>query len=185
MASFLQTILGSISHGKSTLNHTHRVLQTLFGERVSITTDSIRRLCEEIVEQIVDLITECDWARGLSSDMTGEEREELVRKLQELGLVSQLESLHQTGAFVRYVPRALPRIYRDEPERWDGSVFADNTAALADFAPATAAKSKEKNRNQALRALDECAEFLDWPTSDETVLRRVKSSVNYLKARIV
>ena len=60
----------------------------------------------------------------------------------------------------------------------------DDTSALKDFAPDSAAKFKERNRNQTLRALDECAEFLDWPTSDELVLRRVKSSVNYLKARL-
>ena len=117
--------------------------------------------------------------------MTGDEREELVRKLQELGLVSQLDNLQQTGTFVRYVPRSLPRIYRDEPEKWNGAVFTDDTSALTDFAPATAAKFKERNKSQTLRALDECAEFLEWPTSDEIVLRRVKSSVEYLKARIV
>ena len=185
VASFLQTVLGLTTHGRSTLNHTHRVLQTLFNERVSMSTESIRRLCEELIAEIVERVIECDWARGLSSEMTGEEREELVRKLQELGLVSQLDSVQQTGSFLRYVPRALPRIYRDEPEKWNEVVFADDTSALTDFAPAIAAKSKEKNRNQTLRALDECAEFLDWPTSDEIVLRRVKSSVNYLKARIV
>ena len=185
VASFLQIILGSVSHGKSTLNHTHKVLQALFSERVSISTESVRRLCEEMVEQIVDLVIECDWARGLSSEMTGDEREELVRKLQELGLVSQLVSLQQTGAFLRYVPRTLPRIFRDEPEKWNGVVFADDTSSFTDFAPSIAAKFKEKNKNQTLRALDECAEFLEWPTSDEIVLRRVKSSVNYLKARLV
>ena len=83
------------------------------------------------------------------------------------------------------MPRALPRIYRDEPEKWNGVVFVDDTSVLTDFAPTAAAKFKERNKNQTLRALDECAEFLDWPTSDEIVLRRVKSSVNYLKARIV
>ena len=185
VATFLQEIKGSITHGKSTLNQTHKVLQALFSERVSISTESVRRLCEEIVEQIVDLVVECEWARGLSSEMTGDEREELVRKLQELGLVSQLDNLQQTGTFVRYVPRTLPRIYRDEPEKWNGAVFADDTSSLTDFAPATAAKFKERNKNHTLRALEECAEFLEWPTSDEIVLRRVKSSVNYLKARIV
>lgn len=183
VAAFLQTILGSTSHGKSTINHTHRVLQTLFGEKVSMSTESIRRLCEELVEQIVERVIECDWSRGLSSDMTGDEREELVKRLQELGLVSQLDSLQQRGAFLRYVPRALPRIYRDEPERWNGVVFVDDTSALTDFAPATTARYKERNKNQTLRALEECSEFLDWPTSDEIVLRRVKSSVNYLKAQ--
>jgi hypothetical protein len=138
-----------------------------------------------MVEQIVDLVIECDWARSLSSEMTGDEREELVRKLQELGLVPQLESLQKTGAFLRYVPRTLPRIYRDEPEKWNGVVFEDDTSSFTDFAPAIAAKFKEKSKNQTLRALDECAEFLEWPTSDEIVLRRVKSSVNYLRARIV
>jgi hypothetical protein len=185
IATFLQTVLGSITHGRSTLNHTHRVLQDLFGERVSISSESIRRSCEEVIEELVELITECGWARGLSSEMSGEEREDLVRKLQELGMVAQLENLQNTGAFLRYVPRAIPRIYRDEPEKWNGSVFTDDTSALTDFAPATAARSKERNRNQTLRALDECAEFLDWPSSDEVVLRRVKSSINYLKARIV
>ena len=185
VASFLQTIVGSVSNGKSTLNHTCKVLQSLFSEQVSISTESVRRSCQELVEQIVDLVTDCDWAKGLSSEMTGDEREEIVRKLQELGLVSQLDNLQMTGAFARYVPRALPRIYRDEPEKWNGSVFADDTSALSDFAPTTAAKFKERNRNQTLRALDECTEFLDWPTSDEVVLRRVKSSVNYLKARLV
>ena len=115
--------------------------------------------------------------------MTGDEREELVKRLQELGHVSQLDSLQQRGAFLRYVPRALPRIYRDEPERWNGVVFVDDTSALTDFAPATTARYKERNKNQTLRALEECSEFLDWPTSDEIVLRRVKSSVNYLKAQ--
>jgi hypothetical protein len=185
VAAFLQTVLGSTSHGKSTINHTHKVLQTLFGERVSISTESIRRLCEELVEQVVGLVIECDWARGLSSEMTGDEREELVRKLQELGLVAQLDSLQQSGAFLRYVPRALPRIYRDESEKWNGAVFADDTSGLTDFAPTTTARYKERNKNQTLRALEECADFLDWPTSDEIVLRRVKSSVNYLKAHIV
>jgi hypothetical protein len=184
VASFLQTVLGSTTNGKSTLNHTHKVLQTLFSERVSMSAESVRRLCEEIVEQIVELIIECDWARELSSELTGEEREELVGRLQEFGLIPQLETLQQTGAFLRYVPRALTRIFRDEPERWNGFVFMDDTSALKDFAPASAAKFKERNRNQTLRALDECAEFLDWPTSDEIVLRRVKSSVNYLKARL-
>ena len=184
VASFLQTVLGSTTNGKSTLNHTHKVLQTLFSERVSMSAESVRRLCEEIVEQIVELIIECDWARELSSELTGEEREELVGRLQEFGLIPQLETLQQTGAFLRHVPRALTRIFRDEPERWNGFVFMDDTSALKDFAPASAAKFKERNRNQTLRALDECAEFLDWPTSDELVLRRVKSSVNYLKARL-
>jgi hypothetical protein len=185
VASFLQSVLGSSTNGKSTLNHTYRVLQTLFGQRVSTSTESVRRLCEEIVEEIVELIIECDWARGLSSEMTGEEREELVKRLQELGLISQLDQLQRSGAFLRHVPRALPRIFRDEPEKWNEVVFTDDVAALTDFAPTTAAKFKERSKNQTLRALDECAEFLDWPTSDDIVLRRVKSSVNYLKARIV
>ncbi len=184
VASFLQTVLGSTTNGRSTLNHTHKVLQTLFSERVSMSTESVRRLCEEVVAQIVELIIECDWAQELSSELTGEEREELVGRLQEFGLIPQLEALQQTGAFLRYVPRALTRIFRDEPEKWNGFVFMDDTSALKDFAPASAAKFKERNRNQTLRALDECAEFLDWPTSDEIVLRRVRSSVNYLKARL-
>ena len=185
VASFLQTVLGSTTNGKSTLNHTHKVLQTLFSERVSTSAESVRRLSEEIVEQIVELVVECDWARGLSSELTGEEREELVARLQEFGLIPQLESLQQTGAFLRYVPRALTRLYRDEPDKWNGFIFADDTSGLTDFAPATAAKFKEINRSQTLRALDECTEFLDWPSSDELVLRRVKASANYLKERLV
>ena len=185
VASFLQTIIGSTTNGRSTLNHTHRVLQTMFSERISISKESVRRLCDELVEEIVGLVIECDWARGLSTEMTGEEREELVRRLQELGLVSQLDSVQQSGEFLRYVPRALPRIYRDEPEKWEGKVFTDDFANLVNFAPSTVAKSKQLSRNQISRALDECAEFLDSPMSDDIVLRRVKSSINYLKARIV
>ena len=185
IASFLQTVLGSTTNGKSTLNHTHKVLQALFGQRVSMSTESVRRLCEEIVDEIVERLIECDWARGLSKDLTGEEREELVKRLQELGLISQLDQLQQSGAFLRYVPRALPRIFRDEPENWNDVVFADDTLGLTDFAPAIAAKFKERNKHQTLRAIEECAEFLDWPTSNELILRSVKSSVNYLKARIV
>jgi len=184
VASFLQILAGSSSNGRSTLNHTHKVLQTLFSHTVSISAESVRRLCEELVQEIVDRVINCDWARALSPDMTGDEREELARKLQELGLVSQLVSLQATGAFVRYVPRALPRIYRDEPEKWNGVVFIDETSELLSFAPATSAKFKDRSKNQTLRALDECAEFLEWPSSDEIVLRRVKSSVSYLKSRL-
>lgn len=184
IAEFLQSILGNKTHGRSTVNHTHRVLQTAFGEKVSITKESVRIQSEELFEEVVDRVIECDWSRGLSTDMTYDEREELVKRLQEIGKLSQLETLQQKGSFLRYVPRALARIYKDEHEKWNGSVFTDEFSELADFAPAMAAKSKERNRNQILRALEECAEFLDSPTSDEIVLRRVKSSVNYLKARV-
>lgn len=105
VAAFLQTVLGSTTNGRSTLNHTHRVLQTLFHERVSMSAVSIRRLCEELIEEIVELVIECDWARGLSSDMTGDEREELVRKLQELGLVRQLESLQKPDFYGMFLAR--------------------------------------------------------------------------------
>ena len=78
VASFLQMIIGSTTHGKSTLNHTHRVLQDMVGKRVSMSTESVRRLCDELVGEVVDLVIECDWARGLSSEMTGTSIRELA-----------------------------------------------------------------------------------------------------------
>jgi hypothetical protein len=160
------------------------VLQSVFGDKVSINKESVRRLCGELVNEIVDHVVECDWSRNLSTEMTGEEREELVNRLQELGLVTQLDNLQRTGEFLRYVPRALARIYREEFEKWDGTVFADDNAALSVFAPAAAAKYRDRIHKQILRAIDECVEFVDSPESDEVVLRRVKSSVNFLRAHI-
>jgi len=184
VATFLQTIVGTSTNGRSALNNSYFVLQSIFGDKVSINKESIRRLCDELVNEIVDHIVECDWSRMLSNEMTGDEREELVNRLQELGLVSQLDHLQGTGEFLRYVPRALARIYRDEFEKWDGTVFADDNSALSEFAPAAAARYRERIHNQILRAIDECVEFVDSPESDEIVLRRVKSSVNFLRAHI-
>ena len=185
VATWLQTVHGSTTNGKSVLNHTSQILQGAFGEKVSITKQAVSRFCEDLFDEIVDRLVEFEWLRELASEITSDEREELFKRLQELGLISKLDNLQKSGGFLRYVPRAIPRIYRDEPEKWEGSIFVDEFLDLASFAPATAAKSKQLSRNQILRALEDCAEFLDSPTSDESVLRRVKASVSYLSSRIL
>jgi hypothetical protein len=115
--------------------------------------------------------------------MTAEEREQLGEKLHTTGQLQRMEEIKKSGEFLWYVPRAMCRSYREEPQRWDGTVFLDETDILDD-APSYKKKALEHKRRQILRALEECADFLDSPLHDETVLRRVKSSVHYLSSRI-
>ncbi len=77
----------------------------------------------------------------------------------------------------------MVRSYREEPQRWDGTVFTDETVGLND-APTYKKKAVEYTRRQILRALEECVDFLDSPMHEESILRRVKSSVHYLNNRI-
>lgn len=183
VAAFLQMMVNSPKNGKSALNMTERVLESVFGERVSINREAVRRDVEALLGEIVQSVTEASWASELSSEMTSEEREQLGEKLHTTGHLQQMEDIKATGEFLRYVPRAICRSYRDEPERWDGAVFLDETDILDD-APSYKQKALDHKRRQILRALEECADFLDSPLHDETVLRRVKSSVHYLNSRL-
>lgn len=183
VAAFLQMMVNNAKLGKSALNLTGRVLESAFGERVSINRDAVRQDVEELLEEIFLNISESPWSAELSSEMTAEEREQLGEKLHTSGQLQRMEEIKKTGEFLRYVPRAMCRIYREVPERWDGSVFLDETDILDD-APAYKKKALEHKRRQIIRALEECADYLDSPLHDESVLRRVKSSVHYLSSRL-
>jgi len=183
VAAFLQMLVNSPKHGKSALNMTGRVLESAFGERVSMNKEAVRRDVEELLHEIVRNISESSWSSDLSSEMTAEEREQLGEKLHTTGQLQRMEEYKKSGEFLRYVPRAMCRSYREEPQRWDGIVFLDETDILDD-APSYKKKALEHKRRQILRALEECADFLDSPLHDETVLRRVKSSVHYLSSRL-
>ena len=183
VAAFLQMMVRNPQNGKSTLNLTAKVLDAAFGEQVSTNQDAVRRELEDLIDEIVLRVSEATWVGELSSEMTTEELENLGEKLHSIGQLAKMEEYKKSGAFLRYVPRAMVRSYREEPQRWDGTVFTDETVGLND-APTYKKKAVEYTRRQILRALEECVDFLDSPMHEESILRRVKSSVHYLNNRI-
>jgi hypothetical protein len=56
---------------------------------------------------------------------------------------------------------------------------------LLEFAPDEVEAVRIKTVRAIQRALEECADFLDAPSADERVMRRTKSSVQYLDGRLI
>ena len=54
-----------------------------------------------------------------------------------------------------------------------------------EFAPEEVEAVRLKTVRAIQRALEECADFLEAPNSDERVMRRTKSSVQYLDGRLI
>jgi Leucine-rich repeat (LRR) protein len=184
VASFLQALVGSTANGMTTLNLAHRVLQTAFGERVSLTKESVRRSVEDLLESISDGVTAMPWCSALSTELTNAEVETLVEKLQQVGKLATLEQIKGSGQFLRYVPSSLPRLLRLDFARWSGTVFTDESAEYKDVAPLLAQRASEQARQAIMRALEDCTDFLESPTVDETTLRKVKLSVEFVGARL-
>jgi hypothetical protein len=184
VASFLQALVGSTTNGMTTLNLAHRVLQTAFGERVSLTKESVRAEVEDLLESISDAVTAMPWSSALSTELTNAEMEMLVEKLQQIGKLSTLEQIKGSGQFLRYVPTSLPRLLRLDIAKWIGAVFVDESAEIKDVAPMLAQRASEQARQAILRALEDCTDFLESPTVDDTTLRKVKLSVEFVSARL-
>lgn len=183
VAGFLQALIGA--PWAATLNFTGRILQSAFGDRVSTTRESVRREVEELIGVIVELVRECEWVAELSDEMSAKEREVVAQRLYQIGQLEKFEAIQRTGGFLTYVPNVILRSYRQEPGRWEGEVFVKEAAALGEVAPTLAGQAAEQSRRATLRAMEECFDFLDSPTSDEFIVRRVKSSVSYLLTRVV
>ncbi len=184
VANFLQVMAGNSTNGRSALNLAHIVLKEAFGEEVSVTRDSVKQNVQKLFDNIVERVTELEWAQSLKDELTNDEKGEFLRRLQEAGQVAFFENFHNSGEFLRYVPRAVSRLFRLSPANWMSGVFGDELAHLHDFAPEVVDKSVERSRNVIQRALEECAEYLESPQADEFILRRVKTSALYLDGRL-
>lgn len=184
VATFLQALVGTSSNGMTTLNLAHRVLQSAFGERVSLTRESVRAEVEDLLESISDAVASMPWSSSLSTELTNSELELLVEKLQQIGKLSALEQVKGSGQFLRYVPASIPRLFRLDIAKWLGSIFIDESATFKDVAPVLAQRASEQARQAILRALEDCTDFIDNPTVDDTTLRKVKLSVEFVSSRL-
>jgi hypothetical protein len=185
VASFLQALAGATTNGMTTLNLTFRVLHGAFGDRVSLTRESIRRDVETLLEAIADLVATQPWAHTLGMELTNSERELLVEKLQQLGKLSMLDQVQASGEFFKYVPSALSRFLRMDIGNWRGTIFKDEAESFKNVAPMLAQRASEHARLAILRAIEDCTEFLESPTVEETTLRKVKLSVEFVDARLM
>jgi hypothetical protein len=184
VASFLQALAGPNANGMTTLNLAHRVLQSAFGERISLTRESVRAEVEDLLESISAVVASMPWSHSLAAELTNSELELLVEKLQQIGKLSALEQNKGSGQFLRHVPSSLPRLLRLDVGKWIGTVFIDEAATFRDVAPILAQRASERARQSILRALEDCTDFIENPTVDETTLRKVKLSVEFVSARL-
>lgn len=185
LACFLLTLDQGRGKGHSVVNISHRVLRDAFGDRLSLNKETVRREAESLFDSIVDAVCEQTWANEIQSEMTSDDRELLVSKLQQVGLLDKFEYIQMSGRFLRYVPNALARNFRRNPSQWMGFIFRDDTIVYRDFAPLGAERASVQGQNSILRALEECAEFHESPMPDQSMLRRVKSSISLLTSRLL
>lgn len=181
LACFLEALGQEVrAKGQSVINISHRVLQDAFGDRLSLNKETVRREVESLFECIVDNASEQTWANEIQLEMTSDDRERLVAKLQQVGLLDKFEYLQMSGRFLRYVPNVLARNFRKYPSQWMGFIFRDDTIVFRDYAPLIAERASIQGQNSIYRALEECADFYESPMPDQLMLRRVKSSISLL-----
>jgi hypothetical protein len=185
VAQYLITVSGGSTRGRTVLNQTYLVLDSTFGESVSISIDSLNFGIQQLINDIVDALSQQEWVMEFYDDLLTAEKSYLVSQLQRVGRHDDLESLRANGEYLRYVPiGALARMFASNSNRWFGSVFTTDLANYADFAPEAVEAAQHRSVRSIQRALEECAEFLEAPMNDERVMRRIKSSVQFLDSRL-
>jgi hypothetical protein len=184
VATVLQAGLGSATkNGKSALNLTYRVLEEVFGESLSITESSAVSAIEAVIGEIVDRIARSSWGKELRNEILPEENEALFEKLHRIGRLESVEQLKSDGLFLKFVPAVIPRLFAEDSDRFQGVVFRGLESQLSE-APVYGRRAKESRRRQVRRALEECTDFLESPTQDNTVLQRVRSSAAFLESQL-
>jgi hypothetical protein len=187
VAQFLQTIDGGASgRGQNALNLTSIILEDLFGESISISIDSLTVSIKELVDAVVDAIVDQTWVGEFYEELLTSEKSFVVKQLQRENRAVELEDLRSTGEYLRLLPvSAFARLFASDSKRWFGIVFAEDMSELLEFAPDEVEAVRIKTVRAIQRALEECADFLDAPSADERVMRRTKSSVQYLDGRLI
>lgn len=182
VASLLAERIADRSDGRSVLNLTQLVLDAAYGERVSLSEQNLQREVESLFRRLAAVVMELDWSGELGIDLPPEDENQLADKLYQSGSLSAMESLKTTGGFLVYVPRAVPRLYRANPEQWERDVFIDPGINLPEKIRNTV---NQLARRRRLRALEECSDFLDSPVRDQLILRQVKTMVSFLEAEVL
>ena len=186
VAQYLHAVSGDSNRGKSTLNEIWLVLETIFGESISISIDSLIVSIQALITEIVETLASQNWISDFYEDLLTSEKSYLVTQLQRDGLHDELERLRETGGFLKFLPTsAIARMFGINPKRWFGIVFTEDLSNLEEFAPDVVENSRNRTTRAIQRALDEIAEFSESPESDERVMRRIKSSIQYLDSRLV
>ncbi len=110
----------------------------------------------------------------------------MVQQLQRNSQALELEELRRSGEFLRFLPMsAFARLFSANPKIWFGVVFVEDMVELVEFAPDEVEAGRIRTVRAIQRALEECSDFLEAPNSDERVMRRIKSSVQYVDSRLL
>jgi hypothetical protein len=186
LAQFLQTLDGSSGRGQNALNLSASILEELFGESISNSIDSLTVSIRELVDAMVDPLVGQSWVGDFYDELLSSEKSYIVKQLQRENRVVELDELRHTGEYLRLLPfSAFARLFASDPKRWFGIVFAEDMSEFMEFAPEEVEAVRLKTVRAIQRALEECADFLEAPNSDERVMRRTKSSVQYLDGRLI
>lgn len=185
VAQYLQAVVGDMNRGKSALNETWLVLEAIFGESISISIDSLISSIHELIAEVVDVLTNQAWISDFYEDLLTSEKSYLVTQLQRAAIHDEIETLRRNGEFLKYLPiSAISRLYSINPKRWFGVVFTEELTNLEEIAPDVVENARNRAMRSIQRALEEISEFSESPESDERVMRRIKSSIQYLDSRL-
>jgi hypothetical protein len=187
VAQFLQTMdSASTGRGQNVLNLSSVILEDLFGESISISIDSLTVSIKELVDAIVDALAGQPWVGEFYDELLTAEKSYIVKQLQRENRAVELDELRRTGEYLRLLPvSAFARLFSSDAKRWFGVVFEEDMSEFIEFAPEEVESVRVKTVRAIQRALEECADFLEAPNADERVMRRTKSSVQYLDGRLI
>ena len=182
---YLIAVAGGASRSKTVLNQTFLVLESTFGETVSISIESLNFSIQQLMNDLVEALTQQEWVAEFYDDLLTSEKSYLVSQLQRLGRHEDLESLRANGEYLRYVSMGtLARMFTTNSSRWFSGIFTSDLASFADFAPEAVEAAQNRSVRSIQRALEECAEFLEAPINDDRIMRRIKSSIQFLDSRL-
>lgn len=158
-----------------------RVLNESWNDLFVEVDRSINSEIRDLFLQFSELLADAPEAVDFFNELTNEEQEFLTRGLISSGQLEDLDALKSSGRFLSYLsPTTLSRFYGQYPEIWFTLVWDEQLPSSAKANNQAISEARNRTIKSYQRALDDCAQFVDFASADVLEVLRVSSSVKFL-----
>ncbi|WP_165070184.1 ATP-binding protein [Marisediminicola senii] len=171
--------------GHSVRNISATILADVWGENLAAGAEQVSDSIRAVFAQIAERLNGNDDAADFFQELDQYEQRELADRLISAGVLDQLASLRESGAFLGFASAGvLARFFSRYPEGWFGTVWTESLADPAAVGKVAAENSREQVVGIFSRCLDDCAAYLRFSYTDPLIVARVRASLAYLEARL-
>jgi len=166
------------------------VLEKYWAESLSDSPEQVRNDVENIFKEIRQKLSECLGEKGSDffDEFQDRDKRSLVTNLIDSGEdISDLGRLKSDGRYLNYVsPTTIVDIFRRHTSLFfDGAVWAQPYAKIPEIPENIMEDVRQETKSTYLNCLEDCSEFLLSGKPDPVIVRRTRSSIDYLLKKLV